>query len=146
MKKNIIIALLFSATFLIGAFTGFWGKDAIIEIIKSSEKIEDNRSTEENRDRRERRMREYFINELDLEEHQREAFFTTMIKHRRAMSDIMRESREKANAQIRVQSDSMHVEISRQLTQEQLEKWETMREQYNSERRGGNGRGPGPRG
>lgn len=146
MKKNIIIAILFSATFLIGAFTGFWGKDAIIEIAKPNEKIEDSRSAEENREHRERRMRAYFIEELNLEEHQREAFFSTMIKHRRAMSDIMRESREQTDAQIRLQSDSMNVEISRHLNEEQLEKWETMRQRYDDERRSGSGRGPGPRG
>lgn len=138
MKQKSTLLIFFSVTFLMGTLVGFFLKDPMLKLFPVDARHEQRDEDPEARVHRERRMHNYMIRELGLEKEQHEEFFSVMQKRRRAMRNIMEESRVETNMRIRVQADSLNFQLSEILTAEQYEKWKKMQEHYVRQR--------GPRG
>jgi hypothetical protein len=141
MKQKSTLILFFAITFLLGSVVGYMLKDPIQKLSQSSvEQVRTPNSPEE-RVRAEQRMRNYMIRELSLEEDQIEVFFAVMHQRRRAMRVIMDSSRTETNQRIRIQADSLNLELQDILTDDQFAKWDKMQERYRRPR--GQRDGPG---
>ena len=99
----------------------------------------------QDREHREMRMRDYMVKELELRDDQTEFFFETMRNSRRTMRVIMTQSRDESIRKIRAESDSLNVVLAEILSQDQLQKWDKMRERYLRLRYQNNESGPRPR-
>jgi len=142
MKLKGTLILFFAITFLMGSVVGYLLKDPVQELLISKTEQVQPQDSPENRVRAEQRMRNYMVRELSLEEDQVEAFFAVMQQRRRSMREIMDSSRTETNQLIRIQADSLNMELREILTVEQFEKWDKIQERYRRSRgqRGGQGR------
>lgn len=125
-----------------GSVVGYLLKDPVQKLMQPKTEQVDSQDSPERRVQAEQRMRDYMVRELSLEDNQLEAFFMVMQQRRRSMRGIMDESRTEANQRIRVQADSLNMELREVLTVEQFEKWYKMQERYRRPRgpRDGQGR------
>ena len=134
MKITAKVVLLFLITFLFGVTVGYFLNDPVSHMLKEAEKAEMRDRGPQDREHREMRMREYMVNELELSDEQKEPFFQATHNSRRAMRDIMNQTREESSRRIRAEVDSLNVVLTELLSAEQLEKWDKMQQRYRRQR------------
>jgi DNA-directed RNA polymerase specialized sigma subunit len=127
MNKTVQLMLLFALTFVIGGVSGYFLRGTIPQSPQSTQ-VRDERPRwrempPEQRDRLNERMRDRMIAEMSLREDQQDVFFTLVNRHRREMRNILDESRQQADRNVRTQADSLQTELSRILDATQLERW-----------------------
>lgn len=145
MKISVKVVLFFLITFIFGITIGYFLNKPVSKILRFTDRVEMHDYESQDREHREMRMRDYMVKELELRDDQTEFFFETMRNSRRTMRVIMTQSRDESIRKIRAESDSLNVVLAEILSQDQLQKWDKMRERYLRLRDQNNESGPGPR-
>ncbi len=145
MKISVKVVLFFLITFIFGITIGYFLNKPVSKILRFADRVEMHDYESQDREHREMRMRDYMVKELELRDDQTEFFFETMRNSRRTMRVIMTQSRDESILKIRAESDSLNVVLAEILSQDQLQKWDKMRERYLRLRDQNNESGPGPR-
>ena len=145
MKISVKVVLFFLITFIFGITIWYFLNKPVSKILRFADRVEMHDYESQDREHREMRMRDYMVKELELRDDQTEFFFETMRNSRRTMRVIMTQSRDESIRKIRAESDSLNVVLAEILSQDQLQKWDKMRERYLRLRDQNNESGPGPR-
>ena len=145
MKISVKVVLFFLITFIFGITIWYFLNKPVSKILRFADRVEMHDYESQDREHREMRMRDYMVKELELRDDQTEFFFETMRNSRRTMRVIMTQSRDESIRKVRAESDSLNVVLAEILSQDQLQKWDKMRERYLRLRDQNNESGPGPR-
>lgn len=141
MNKYITIILFFTFTFLMGALVGYTAKNPVQKLLGIEKTATTETRGDGNRQHQDQRMRNYFIQELNLENAQIDEFFEIMHNRRRAIRQVMEDSQKATREKMRAHSDSLSAELKAVLNEEQFQGWQELQQSYERRRGSRDGRG-----
>lgn len=126
MKKNIWVITAFLVTFLLGLFAGYLIPRKPFGTSQKKEWRDERHDRDKDRRDWEQRHRDHMAEQLQLEDQQRPGFDSLSIAFNRSIRGILNQADKETREKIRIQSDSLNIQMRNLLSDEQFQRWDEM--------------------